>query len=163
MDLGTGVCLAREPQCLVCPVRDDCAARRTGRTGQIPGRKARAPAKRKRVAMLVVLSQGEVLLEKRPPSGIWGGLWSLPEVDAGAKPAEALAREWGIEAAEVQPLEPFEHAFTHFTLEVTPWRVRARDASALAEGKAATWLPLSELAGAALPSPVRKLLAKLAD
>jgi A/G-specific adenine glycosylase len=76
---------------------------------------------------------------------------------------EALAREWGLEAAEVHALEPFEHAFTHFTLEVAPWRIRVRGTSALAEGKAATWLPLSELAGAALPSPVRKLLAKLAD
>ena len=163
MDLGAGVCLAREPQCLVCPVRDDCAARRTGRTAQIPGRKPRAPARRKRIAMLVVLSKGEVLLEKRPPSGIWGGLWSLPEANADERPEAVLAREWGLDTADVGALEPFEHAFTHFTLEVTPWRVRVRDASALAEGKTATWLPLSELAGAALPSPVRSLLAKLAD
>jgi A/G-specific adenine glycosylase len=162
MDLGAGVCLAREPQCLVCPVRDDCAARRTGRTAQIPGRKPRAPARRKQVAMLVVLSQGEVLLEKRPPSGIWGGLWSLPEVDAGAKPAEALAREWGIEAADVQPLEPFEHAFTHFTLEVTPWRIRARRSRRLAEGKAGAWIALDDVKGAALPSPVRRLLDSIA-
>jgi A/G-specific adenine glycosylase len=77
------------------------------------------------------------------------------------RPAESLQRDWGLQAAQVEALAPFEHAFTHFTLEVEPWRIRVRDASALAEGKSATWLPLTEIAGAALPSPVRKLLANL--
>jgi len=111
--------------------------------------------------MLVVLSGRDVLLEKRPPSGIWGGLWSLPEIAADAKPGAALAREWGIAVSEVRPLAPFEHAFTHFTLEVTPWRIRARRATRLAQGKAGQWVPLEELGGAALPSPVRRLLASI--
>jgi len=108
-----------------------------------------------------VLSRGEVLLEKRPASGIWGGLWSLPELDVEASPREFLSREWGLEVARVDRLEPFDHAFTHFTLEVEPWRVELAKASRLAEGKAATWLALTELAGAALPSPVRKLLRSI--
>jgi A/G-specific adenine glycosylase len=161
MDLGAGPCAPRDPQCLLCPVSDDCAARIEGRIDEIPGRRTRAPSPRRRIAMLVVLSGREVLLEKRPPAGIWGGLWSLPEIAADAKPAAALASEWGIAAAEVNALAPFEHAFTHFTLEVTPWRIRARGARRLAEGKAATWLALDDLAGAALPSPVRRLLASI--
>jgi A/G-specific adenine glycosylase len=162
MDLGADVCLARAPHCLLCPVADDCAARRADRIAELPGRKRRAERPRRRIAMLVVLSRGEVLLEKRPPAGIWGGMWSLPEADAGAKPAEALARDWGIEAAGIEPLEPFEHAFTHFTLEVTPWRIQARGASRLAEGRPAAWLALDDLQGAALPAPVRRLLAAVA-
>ena len=161
MDLGADVCLAREPHCLLCPVAADCVARRAERIAELPGRKPRAERPRRRIAMLVVLSRGEVLLEKRPSTGIWGGMWSLPEADAAAPPAEALARDWGIEAAEVEPLAPFEHAFTHFTLEVTPWRMRARGAQRLAEGRPAAWLALSDLEGAALPSPVRRLLASL--
>ena len=163
MDLGAAICLPRKPLCLLCPVNADCIARLEERIEELPGRRVRAAVRRRRIAMLVVLSGGEVLLEKRPPSGIWGGLWSLPETHAASPPAEALEREWGLKASKVEALAPFEHAFTHFTLEVEPWRIRVRKASALAEGKAATWLPLSELAGAALPSPVRKLLAKLAD
>ena len=109
--------------------------------------------------MLVVLSRGEVLLEKRPSSGIWGGLWSLPEVGIAERFADVLARDWGIEATSIEPLEPFEHAFTHFTLDVEPWRIGVRKATRLAQSKSATWMALSDLAGAALPSPVRKLLA----
>jgi A/G-specific adenine glycosylase len=89
-------------------------------------------------------------------------LWSLPEIGAAEEPAAALAREWGIEAAEVTPLEPFEHAFTHFTLEVTPWRIRPRRARRVAEGKGGAWVALDDLDGAALPSPVRRLLSSLA-
>jgi len=102
-----------------------------------------------------------VLLEKRPPSGIWGGLWSLPEADVAMKPAHALRAQWGVEAAEVQALEPFEHAFTHFTLEVTPWRIRARCAAEPSPGKAAMWIDRADLARAPLPSPVRRLLAAI--
>jgi A/G-specific adenine glycosylase len=161
MDLGAAICLPRKPLCLLCPVNADCIARLEERIEELPGRRVRAAVRRKRIAMLVVLSGGEVLLEKRPPSGIWGGLWSLPETDVASPPAEALEREWGLKASKVEALAPFEHAFTHFTLEVEPWRIRVRKASALAEGKSATWLPLADIAGAALPSPVRKLLAEL--
>ena len=161
MDLGATICLPRKPLCLLCPVNEDCIARLEDRIGELPARKARSATRRKRVAMLVVVSRGEVLLEKRPARGIWGGLWSLPEADADSKPEEALRAEWGLEASRVEPLAPFEHAFTHFTLEVTPWRIEPRRPVALAESKPATWMPLTELAGAALPSPVRKLLQAL--
>jgi A/G-specific adenine glycosylase len=161
MDLGAGVCLARNPRCLVCPVAADCVARSESRIDELPGKRRRAERRRKRVAMLVVLRAGEVLLEKRPPSGIWGGMWSLPEIEPGTKPAAALESGWGIRAAEVRALEPFEHAFTHFTLEVEPWRVEAHGMHALARDKAAAWVSLDELEGAALPSPVRRLLASI--
>jgi A/G-specific adenine glycosylase len=146
---------------MLCPVSQDCVARVDGRIGELPGKRTRAATKRKRIAMLVVISKGEVLLEKRPPSGIWGGLWSLPEAAVDEAPKKALARDWGIDATDVEKLEPFEHAFTHFTLEVEPWRARPRKSTRLAEGKSAMWLPLSEVAGAALPAPVKKLLKRV--
>ncbi|HZZ94271.1 MAG TPA: A/G-specific adenine glycosylase [Usitatibacter sp.] len=161
MDLGATVCLPRKPLCLLCPVNEDCVARLEDRIAELPGRKVRAPARRRRIAMLVVLAKGEVLLEKRPARGIWGGLWSLPEAHADARPEDALRSDWGLEAARVEALQPFQHAFTHFTLEVTPWRIEPRRPHALAESKPATWMPLADLAGAALPSPVRKLLLNL--
>jgi len=160
MDLGATVCLPRAPRCDACPVSADCFALRHDRVGEFPGRRARAAAKRRRIAMLVVISRGEVLLEKHPPAGIWGGLWSLPEAPATEPPQDVLARDWGIEAAAVERLEPFEHAFTHFTLQVQPWRVTLRRPSRLAEGRGAVWMPLAEIPGAALPAPVKKLLGK---
>jgi len=161
MDLGAQVCTARAPACDACPVSSDCVALTEDRVASLPGKRARATARRRRIAMLVVMRAGEVLLEKRPAAGIWGGLWSLPEAAADEDPAVALKRAWGLEARESLPLPPFEHAFTHFTLEVTPWLLRPRKAATLAGERSATWLPLSDLAGAALPSPVRKLLAAL--
>ncbi len=161
MDLGATLCVAREPQCARCPVAADCVARLGNRVHELPGRRARRARPSRRIAMLVVISRGEVLREKRPARGIWGGLWSLPEADAGARPEEALARQWGIEGARIEPLAPFEHAFTHFTLEVVPWRVHLKKAARLAQGTPAMWMPLSELAGAALPSPVKRLLQSL--
>lgn len=161
MDLGAGICATRTPACATCPVAIDCVARRDDRVAELPGRRTRRVAPRRRTAMLVVVSRGEVLLEKRPPTGIWGGLWSLPEADADADASHALAAAWGLEAADVRALPPFEHAFTHFTLEVTPWLMGVRGSSSLAADKRATWLALADLAGAALPAPVRRLLASL--
>jgi len=161
MDLGATLCLARSPQCLICPVREDCVALAEGRIDELPGKRARAKPPRRRVAMLAIVSRGEVLLEKRPPRGIWGGLWSLPEADADADIADALGRDWAIHGATIAALPPFEHAFTHFTLEVQPWRVQPRKAMKLAEGRRATWTALADIDGAALPSPVKKLLKGL--
>lgn len=162
MDVGANVCLPREPHCLLCPVSRDCVARAEDRIAELPGRKARAPARRKRIAMLVVMQGGEVLLEKRAPTGIWGGLWSLPEAGADEAPAAALQRDWGLAASDAQPLPPFAHAFTHFTLEVAPWRIKLARGAKLTESRPAMWLPLSDVKGAALPSPVKKLLTSLA-
>lgn len=161
MDLGADVCAPRKPACLVCPVNEDCAARIESRIDELPGRRARKPVPRRRVAMLVVLSRGEVLLEKRPMSGIWGGLWSLPEFPIDGEPAAACESDWGLRCETASPLPPFEHAFTHFTLEVAPWKVELAGKPASAFERAATWLPLDELNGAALPSPIRKLLVSL--
>ena len=158
MDLGAQVCTARNPACRSCPVAIDCVARLEDRIAELPGKRMRAAVRRKRVTMLVVVSRGEVLLEKRPPTGIWGGLWSLPEIDAEADPARALLSVWGLATASRQPLARFEHVFTHYTLEVTPWLIQPKRGSKIAANRQATWLPLSELAGAALPSPVRRLL-----
>ena len=161
MDLGAQVCTARDPACGSCPVAADCVARLEDRVAELPARRMRKTPPRKRVAMLAVVSCGEVLLEKRPSTGLWGGLWSLPEIEADADPERALADDWGLVAASSSPLPAFAHAFTHFTLEVTPWLLRPERGGHIVASRAATWLPLADVAGAALPSPVRKLLQSL--
>jgi A/G-specific adenine glycosylase len=149
MDLGATVCKARSPACGICPVAKDCVARIEGRTHELPGKRAKREHPTRRTCMLLAIDRGEVLLEKRPPNGIWGGLWSLPECEESAVPKGAVS------------LEPFTHAFTHFTLEVTPWCVRGRAKRAAKPNT--VWLPLAEIEGAALPSPVKKLLRRSAS
>ena len=161
MDLGAGICTTRAPACLLCPVAADCIARAEDRIAELPGKRARRQAPRRRISMLVVLSAGEVLVEKRPPAGIWGGLWSLPEAPPDADLEAELVRRWGIGAARLDALPPFEHAFTHFTLEVVPWRVALAATPPAPREPGTSWLALAEVAGAALPSPVKALLQRL--
>ena len=111
--------------------------------------------------MLVIVSRGEVLVEKRPAAGIWGGLWSLPEAPVGTDPAKRVRRDYGLRVEAVEELEPFRHAFTHFTLAVRPWLVRARGDLAQAREPVAMWLALQDAQDAGLPAPVKRLLARL--
>jgi A/G-specific adenine glycosylase len=113
--------------------------------------------------MLVLLDGGAVLFEKRPSPGIWGGLWSFPELPAGGDIAVYCREKLGCEISAPHPLAPLMHGFTHFRLAIEPWRcVVTRRAPAAAEpGRA--WLPLDTAAEAAIPVSVRKILAGLHD
>ncbi|MCL4687972.1 MAG: A/G-specific adenine glycosylase [Burkholderiales bacterium] len=164
MDLGATVCGRSRPDCAACPVRDTCVALRDGRVAELPGRRPARAARVREIAMLVVVSGGEVLLEKRPGSGIWGGLWSLPEAPPSLDPVAHAAKAMGVRAVAAEALPPFRHAFTHFTLAVTPWLLRTGHRAARArEPSGSTWLALGEVRSAALPAPVKRLLASLAD
>jgi A/G-specific adenine glycosylase len=111
--------------------------------------------------MLLLVKDGDVLLQKRPPTGVWGGLWSLPEVDAAADVRRFARVQYGCEVAGVERLGTVKHAFTHFTLDITPIVVRVAAARPRAAQPGVVWLPLAEAAGSAVPTPVRRLLAAL--
>jgi A/G-specific adenine glycosylase len=160
MDLGATLCTRTAPACDRCPVRADCVARREGRTDELPGRKATRVAGRRRAAWLVAIAGGAVLLEKRPAPGIWGGLWSVPELAHDADPGEACAA-LGLAGRAAQALPALTHAFTHFTLEATPWLVRVRRPARLPADRERQWLDLDDVDDAALPAPVKRLLATL--
>jgi A/G-specific adenine glycosylase len=162
MDLGATLCTRTKPACKACPLRADCVAYRDGRIAEFPTRRPRRKVPTKAVAMLVLLDGNAVLLEKRPPSGIWGGLWSLPEAPIDADwNAECLNR-FGIHKVKPELLAPFKHGFTHFTLTIRPVLCRiAKPASRVAE-PGSRWLDLSKAHDAALPMPVKRLLGELA-
>ena len=162
MDLGATVCTRSNPACVRCPVRATCVAFRDGRIAELPGRKPSRVASARAIAMFAIVSRGEVLVEKRPSPGIWGGLWSLPEAPPDADPSEWVGRVFGLRVEAVQALEPFTHAFTHFTLDVTPWLVSVKGEAPGAREPFAMWLALQEAQAAALPAPVKRLLARLA-
>ncbi len=168
MDLGATVCTRSRPDCDVCPMQARCVAYETQRTVELPARKPKKAVPEKSTVMLVVLHKGEVLLEQRPPQGIWGGLLSLPELSRLGE--DSLAPELGeialalsafgdVQAAE--PLPVFTHAFTHYRLQVLPLKVTLGKRTSGAAQAAYAWHPLATMAGAALPSPVRKLIDSL--
>jgi A/G-specific adenine glycosylase len=109
--------------------------------------------------MLLLVHGSQVLLQKRPPAGIWGGLWSLPEAEVDADLAALCRERFGAGAIDAAELPTLTHGFTHFRLHVRPWRIEVRSLRPAAAEPGLIWLPWEEAGAAALPVPVRKILA----
>lgn len=163
MDLGATLCTRGRPRCQACPMAGDCFARGVGRVRDFPAPRPARAIPLKQTAMLILMRQGEVLLEKRPPAGIWGGLWSLPEMEMGGD-AESVSRErFGAEIEALAPLPVLSHGFTHFKLEILPLPARVQRLETSAGEAKHVWLPFQDALRAALPTPVRKLLLQAAE
>jgi A/G-specific adenine glycosylase len=162
MDLGATVCVRRRPLCSQCPLESHCSARRSGRQHEMPAPRRGKARPRRDVFMVVALQDsGAVLLERRPESGVWGGLWCLPEF-ATASAAGAFIRNSLGAYAEPQPLDTLEHGFTHFDLAITPLLVRCSGAAAgIGEGDS-LWYNIRAPARIGLPAPITTLLSGLA-
>jgi A/G-specific adenine glycosylase len=156
MDLGAGVCVRRAPRCGQCPVRETCVALRDDRSAELPGPRPVSPRPERATTMLILSRRGEVLLEKRPAPGIWGGLWCFPEMDGEQVEAVCLGR-FGVETTGLHRLSEIEHGFTHFRLRITPLVVTV-SSGAGAEEPGRVWLTPEDALGAAIPVPVRRIL-----
>ncbi|HEX7813273.1 MAG TPA: A/G-specific adenine glycosylase [Burkholderiales bacterium] len=161
MDLGATVCTRGRPACAVCPLQEDCAARRENRTAVLPSPRPRKPLPEKSTVMLILQRDREVLLEKRPAPGIWGGLWSFPEVgDIGE--AQSLSRQrFGALVTGEGSLPDVRHGFTHFALTIKPALLRVERMERRAHEPGHLWLTLDDAMGAAIPAPVREILRRL--
>ena len=147
MDLGAGVCTRKRPACADCPLSETCRGYARGKAEAYPEARPRRNRPLRSTSMLLLLCKGEVLLEKRPPAGVWGGLWCFPEIEPGS---EKLSGK--------RSLPVLRHEFTHFTLDITPIVCFLESASPRATEPGQIWLPVEEAIGAAVPAPVRKLL-----
>jgi len=162
MDLGATLC-TRKPRCADCPIATDCRARIEGRQNELPAAKRkRAARKRKTAVMLVARRASEVLLVQRPPSGIWGGLWCLPEFEH-RDAAEAYAQNTLASATLARaPLPDIEHSFTHFDLVITPVVASCRGETRVRDGNG-LWYDLKQPARVGLPAPIKTLLGTLLE
>jgi A/G-specific adenine glycosylase len=160
MDLGATVCTRANPACDRCPLARPCRARAEGLAAEIPASRRRAPKRLETTHMAFVLSRGRVLLERRPPRGIWGGLWAPPEF-ASARAARAfLARQRGA-LCPARRLPTLRHAFTHFDLDIAPWALQVAGGAREAGRTDARWHELASLDAVGLPAPVARLLEEL--
>jgi A/G-specific adenine glycosylase len=157
MDLGATVCTRAKPRCGECPLMEICVARREDRVAELPAPRPRRAVPSREATLLLLRHDGRVLLERRPPAGIWGGLLSLPELPAGAEPLQFARQHLGVRVAAVSPGPAFTHAFTHFRLTIRPLLGEAEPLARAAEA-GHVWLDPAELTSAALPAPIRKLL-----
>lgn len=161
MDLGASLCTRGKPACQSCPLAVDCVANRLGRTGELPVPRPRKAVPTRRTAMLILQREGQVLLELRPPTGIWGGLWSLPEVEPDADLKALCKRRFGTRLKSVEKLAPIRHGFTHFTLDIKPMLCHVEKLATVLAEPGNRWFAPNEIADVGLPAPVRRLLHAL--
>lgn len=164
MDLGATLCTARKPACTRCPLATDCMALHSQRTAVLPARKpARARPRREAWLILAEDDEGRVLLEQRPGSGIWGGLWCPPVISLGEDRDHILRSRFGVSLCEEESGETIEHQFTHFDLSLHPLRGRAlARGDHLAEAPSFDWHAPAALRDGvvALPTPVARYFAR---
>ncbi|MDO9140740.1 MAG: A/G-specific adenine glycosylase [Methylobacter sp.] len=159
MDLGATVCTRSKPACPACPLHDDCLARLGDNVAAFPTPK---PAKSLPVKQLVFLllrnDDEQILLEKRPPTGIWGGLWSLPEFDSMAAAHDwCVARQFHI--AKQQRLPCQRHAFSHYHLDYTPLLIQTNNPNDFVmEANQTVWYKADQLNRLGLAAPIKQLL-----
>ena len=163
MDFGATLCTRAAPACMDCPLAEDCIALREGQVEALPTpRPGKVLPEREALALLLENSHGELLLQRRPPSGIWASLWTLPQAET-----EARLREWfdgqahgDYDAAEALPV--IVHTFSHFRLHLQPLRLRKVALRAGVRDNAdLRWVGRAELAALGLPTPIRRLLQSL--
>ena len=161
MDLGATVCLRAQPLCLACPVEEHCVAKRDGRIQELPTPRPKKAVPEKSTTMLIIVDAGEVLLEKRPPTGVWAGMWCFPEVVNGASPRHVCRERYGLETKSLKPWSVLRHGFTHFKLSITPQPIVVQKKLPRASEPSCMWLSIDDALKAAIPKPVRELLIKL--
>ncbi len=183
MDLGATVCTRTQPRCATCPLNTDCIALRDNRTAELPHPRRRATRTQRECHALIMRDRaGRVLLERRPVSGVWGGLFSLPEYPDAASlraaniaPCAAPTGDDGYELpagaaqaanepSSMHALPVIHHAFTHFDLRLHPVLVDIVTlACAVSENNARRWFTRNEFDDVGLPAPIRSLLERLPE
>ncbi|HWI24953.1 MAG TPA: A/G-specific adenine glycosylase [Lysobacter sp.] len=160
MDFGATLCTRFDPACVLCPLQGDCIALRDGRVAELPTPKPGKPLPERRALMLWLEDDaGRVLLQRRPPTGIWASLWSLPE-----HADHDGARHWfedhlADDYDRHETLAAVAHGFTHYRLQIEPLRWRTtRPRDAVRDNPDLRWTARDELAALGIPAPVRKLI-----
>ena len=165
MDLGATVCNRSRPACTVCPMNSGCVAALEGRQAELPGAKAKR-ARPAREATLLIAQRGAngsatVLVERRPATGLWGGLWSPPQFENERDAMAWFTTQIGEARVDSNTLAPIDHAFTHFDLRLNPLRLRCEVSSQVREAGDLLWYRLDSPPRIGLPQPIAQLFERL--
>lgn len=165
MDLGALICTRSKPKCAMCPLQKHCTAYASGNPAAYPAKKISKKIPTRSINMMILLNEkGEILLEKRPPVGIWGGLWSLPECATEQDIKQFCKQQHHCEIKNLQKWPGLRHTFSHFHLDITPvlahikkWR------PVVMESPNTVWYNIAHLKSKGLAAPVKKLLTQLTE
>lgn len=161
MDLGAMVCTKHAPSCLDCPLKKDCLARQYDVVAELPAPRSARPLPLRHGRFLLIRDHaGRVYLERRPPTGVWGGLWGLPECPEGHEPVGWASRLLGLPVRQTGCLPKFTHVFSHFKLCIEPVLLTADTTAAtcIAEDRSC-WLATVPDRRLGLAAPVSRLFA----
>lgn len=160
MDLGATICVRGQPKCSACPVIDYCEALQHDCVQSFPQAKPRKSIPTRQTQMLLIEnSAGEIWLEKRPAQGIWGGLWSLPELEVEQNAVDYCEQQLQIAVDSCTRLEPHRHTFSHFHLQIAPLHIKSSKQSAsVMEDQQQLWYNVRKPASVGLAAPVKQLL-----
>lgn len=163
MDLGATVCVRGRPDCGNCPLHDGCEGRIRGIATSLPTRKRKKPRPLRSVDLLLLEdAEGRILLERRPPSGIWGGLWSLPELARDDTEPDCPLPGVAMAALEGPAPQPVRHGFTHFELEIHPRRFRLMTGvPGIMDADGHLWYNRSDPEIIGLPAVIERLLSSI--
>ncbi|RLA04767.1 MAG: A/G-specific adenine glycosylase [Gammaproteobacteria bacterium] len=178
MDLGATLCTRTKPNCSACPLVKQCLARQTDEQLNYPEKKKAAiKPVRHQYFFLLTSADGMILMEKRPPVGIWGGLWTPPNFDInndisdnensllasayleknfGLKPSQSL----GLPQQTI--LQGFRHTFSHFHLQLHPIKIQFSDSEVIREDNL-QWQPINYWLEQGIPAAIRKMLKQISD
>jgi A/G-specific adenine glycosylase len=163
MDLGATICLRSRPACELCPLRDSCRANQLQQQQTFPGRKPAKKLPTRSTTMLIIAnSLGEIFMARRPSEGLWGGLWSFPEVTTPDAATVFCLDNFGQEPSEMVPGQALRHSFSHYHLEIEPLHLQLPHIpTGIMEGDTHLWYNLSRPEIVGMAAPVSKLLKSL--
>jgi A/G-specific adenine glycosylase len=161
MDLGATVCTRTQAACVACPVQSDCVACAAGNVSDYPAPRPKKIKPLRETTMLLVVAENAVYLERRPASGIWGGLWSFPEIDP-QDVDDWCERMAGDVSAEALQWRLVRHSFSHFDLDIRPVVIHCKQIRAtIGDTDDATWYQLDQQPPGGIAAPVQKLIDSL--
>lgn len=160
MDLGATCCTTRKPDCITCPLQTSCAAKKQNVVNLYPFKKIKKTLPLKQQQFLLLHnSDTKIYLEKRPPTGIWGGLWCLPSIDIDQCANTYIAENYALDCLKTEELLSIRHSFSHFHLEInaSAFETRSKDESIReSQGK---WFSASEIEDLGLAKPVSDIIS----
>lgn len=159
MDLGATCCTRTQPGCARCPLARGCQAYRQDRVAAYPAARPRRPLPVRQTRLLLIADpSGSVLLQRRPPAGLWGGLYCPPAIAADADPAAWCQQTLGLDVVRVEILPPRRHSFTHFHLDIAPLGLWLDGAVAQVGEHDWHWADPGRPGLLGLPAPIKLLL-----
>jgi A/G-specific adenine glycosylase len=162
MDLGAMVCVRGKPLCEICPLEKICEARRLGLEKQLPKSKPKKILPVKQTTFLIMQHEKSILLQKRPPAGIWGGLWSLPEIaefNNEINIRKNCLKHFNIKPHQITSGLIFRHTFSHYHLDILPVFIQVKTRpTRIMDSEHQIWYKLDGSQKIGLPAPVKKIL-----